>query len=333
MNPYAEAQLNALIEGIRLLEVYVAAPLGLYSDLRMMRASLGVPQAADLGREESGRLRRAHAALTDDHPTLALQAIRSASAAVEALAEIGERERPIDDGFVRRARLVLTRAERKAGGDIRARAAKRLRGIYVIVDPEATRGRPVEQVARDALEGGARAIQLRDKLSDKRPMLETAQTLKRLCEERGALFVMNDHADVARACEAHVLHVGQTDLPIENARETLYPSQLIGSSNNGVEQARRSAADGVDYIAVGAIYRTTTMGKSGRSALGLEMISRVKGEVSQPIVAIGGINRSNIGDVARAGADSACVVSAVTFADDPKSATAELASLYDDAAG
>ncbi len=330
LNPYVEAQTTAIVEGIRLLEVYVTAPLGLYSDIKMMREALDFPEAADLRREENARRRQAHAALTDDHPALALEAIQSLRGQVEALGSISSGESsPLGEAFVRRAGLVLNRAEAKVAGDIRARNAKRLSGIYVIVDPEATRGRSVIEVARAALEGGARAVQLRDKSSDKGPMLSVAETLREMCDEYDALFVMNDHADLAVASEAHVLHVGQTDLPVASAREVLRPHQLIGNSNGGMDEALKSWGDAVDYIAVGAIYSTTTMGKSGRTALGPEMITRVKNAVSQPIVAIGGINRSNIEEVVAAGADSVCVVSAVTYADNPRSATEELASLYD----
>ena len=211
--------------------------------------------------------------------------------------------------------------------------AAKVSGIYVIVDPEATRGRPVVEVARASLEGGARVVQLRDKLRDKGPMLETACELKALCDEFGALFVMNDHADVALVSGAHGLHVGQTDLPVEAARRVLEPNQIVGSSNGTVEEAVRSSADAVDYIAVGAIYSTTTMGKSGRRALGPEMVRRVKSAVSQPVVAIGGINETNIAEVVAAGADCACVVSAITFADDPRAATRKLVEIFENGTG
>ena len=191
----------------------------------------------------------------------------------------------------------------------------------------------MSEVARQSLEGGARIVQLRDKLNDKGDILKSAHELKAMCDEYDALFVMNDHADLARASDAHVLHVGQTDLPVQSARDILAPRQLIGNSNNGLPEALVSTAQPVDYLAVGAIYATTTMGKSGRSALGPEEITRVKDAVSQPIVAIGGINRTNITDVVKAGADSVCVVSAITFADDPQSATRELVQLYEDASG
>jgi len=327
-NPYIEAQLRAFVEGARLLEVFVTAPLGLSADIRMMRESLNLPYAASLGRDEGAALRRGHAALTDDHAALALAAVGAMRGAAESLARVRDAEGAPDEGFVRRARLVLDRAERKIAGDIRANIAERVRGVYVIVDPEATRGRRVEDVARWALEGGATAIQLRDKVGDKGETLQTARRLKALCGEFGALFVMNDHADLARAAGADVLHVGQTDLPVSDARRILDPRQLIGNSNGGVDEAVRSAGEAVDYIAVGAIYRTTTMGKSGRRALGPEMIRRVKDATSAPVVAIGGIGAGNIREVAAAGADSACVVSAVTFADDPRAAAAELVGIW-----
>ena len=333
-NPYIEAQLRAFVEGARLLEVFVTAPLGLSADIRMMRESLNLPYAASLGREDGAALRRVHAALTDDHPALALAAVGAMRGAAESLARVRDAEGAPDEGFIRRARLVLDRAERKIAGDIRAKIAERVRGIYVIVDPEATRGRHVDDVARWALEGGATVIQLRDKAGDKGETLRTARRLKALCCEFGALFVMNDHADLARASEADVLHVGQTDLPVADARRILDPRQLIGNSNGGVDEAVRSAGDAVDYIAVGAIYRTTTMGKSGRRALGPEMITRVKDAAAgAPVVAIGGIGAGNIREVAAAGADSACVVSAVTFADDPRAAAAELVGIWGGVSG
>lgn len=330
-NPYIEAQARAFVEGARLLEVCVTEPLGLHADIRMMRESMNSPYAANLSREDGAALRRMHAALTDDHPALALEAVGAMRGAVESMAQARQDAGAPDEGFVRRARLVLERAERKVAGDIRAKTAEKVRGIYVIVDPEATRGRPVADVARWALEGGATVIQLRDKVGDKGETLETARRLKALCAEFGALFVMNDHADLARASEADALHVGQTDLPTADARRILDPRQLIGNSNGGVDEALRSWGEAVDYIAVGAVYRTTTMGKSGRRALGPETIRRVKDAVSQPVVAIGGIGAGNIREVAAAGADSACVVSAVTLADDPRAAAAELVGIWDGA--
>ena len=256
---------------------------------------------------------------------LALSAIASMSASVDALAASADSgELALDANWIERARRVLARAGQKVGGELRAQSASRIRGLYVIVDPEATRGRPILEVAEAALRGGASVVQLRDKSRDKGEVLPDAARLQAMCEEHGALFVVNDDADVARAVGSHVLHVGQTDLPVASARAVLDPRQLVGTSNGGLDEARRSQADGADYAAVGAVFATTTMGKSGRRSLGVETISEVKEAISIPVVAIGGINLGNIADVVRAGADSVCVVSAVTFADDPEDAAARL---------
>ena len=213
--------------------------------------------------------------------------------------------------------------------ETRRMRAQKVRGLYVIVDPEATRGRDVIEVAQAALRGGASVIQLRDKTRDKGEVLEIARTLKSLCDEHDALFIVNDDADIAYLSEAHGLHVGQTDLPVGEARRVLSPAQIIGRSNNGTTEALDSEQQGADYLAVGAVYSTTTVGKSGRTAVGPEMIRQVKQAVSAPVVAIGGINAENIADLARASADCICVVSAVTYAENPESAAAELIEIIE----
>lgn len=309
MNSYARYQDIALEQGISLLANYFSNKPELSSILTTLSEVIIAPGTFQFP------------GISKDDPETALKTATLLRTAAEFL----------DDEAVRRARPILARAEQAIASDIRARIAPGLNGVYVIVDPEATRGRQVSEVAQQSLEGGATVVQLRDKLNDKGNILKSARELKALCDEYGALFVMNDHADLARASESHVLHVGQSDLPVQSARGILAPRQLIGNSNNGLPEALVSTAQPVDYLAVGAIYATTTMGKSGRTALGPEEITRVKEAVPQPIVAIGGINRTNITDVVKAGADSVCVVSAITFADDPQAATRELVQLYEDA--
>ncbi len=201
----------------------------------------------------------------------------------------------------------------------------RLRGLYVIVDPEHTSGRSPEDITRAALAGGATVIQLRDKISDKGPMLETAIKVSELCKEAGALFFMNDHADVAVLSAADGLHVGQTDLPVAAAKKVLGPDQMIGTSNHAMQEALVSISEEVDYVAVGAIYGTAT--KEVTVSAGLETLAKIRGEIDCPIAAIGGINASNIGPVMAAGAEMACVISAVGMADDPEAATRELVAL------
>ena len=327
MNPFVQAQIDTLVQGARLLESLSDVDLSTRSRLASMRESLadhGSRRPAELGSEVSDGTQASHA----------LEVVQSMRVALDALASLSNQGVvSLDQSLMTTAKASVDHAYGSLGAAERTDLVARLRGIYVIVDPEATKGRPVTDVAVQSLEGGAKVVQLRDKLNDKGPMLETARELKAICADHDALFVMNDHADLARASSADVLHVGQTDLPVSEARQILRPDQMIGNSNGSMEEASRSQQDAVDYVAVGAIYSTTTMGKSGRRALGPEMIERVKNTVSLPIVAIGGINRSNIVDVVKAGADSVCVVSAITFAEDPRAATEELVELYESASG
>ena len=313
MKQLVQAQIEVLLEGARLLETQPDVDPSIRGGLASARESLSRYRSktqADIVRSVSGAV----------PAPLALDVVNSMRASIDNLTSVSGCGNGLpDQATISRVRETLE-------------SAYRLRGIYVIVDPEATRERPVAEVAAQALQGGAKVVQLRDKLDDKGQMLESARELKSMCAAHDSLFVMNDHADLARAAEADVLHVGQTDLPVSGARQILRPHQLIGNSNGTMEEVLRSLDDAVDYIAVGAIYATTTMGKSGRRALGPEIIERVKEAVTQPIVAIGGINRNNIVDVVKAGADSVCVVSAITLADDPRAATEELVELYESAA-
>ena len=159
-------------------------------------------------------------------------------------------------------------------------------------------------------------------------MLETAINVSELCKEAGALFFMNDHADIAVLSAADSLHVGQTDLPVDAARKILVPGQMIGTSNHAMQEALVSISEQVDYVAVGAIYGTAT--KEVTVSAGLETLVMIRGEIGSPIAAIaaiGGINASNIGPVMAAGAEMACVISAVGMAADPEAATRELVAL------
>ena len=175
------------------------------------------------------------AAVSDENLRVALPSIESMSASIDALAGWAAAGVPsLSAGQFDRARNVLAHAAGQVAAGLRASAAARVRGLYVIVDPEATRGRPILDVAEAALRGGASVVQLRDKSRDKGEMLPDALRLQAMCEDYGGLFVVNDDADLARAVSSHALHVGQTDLPVASARAVLDARQLVGTSNGGV---------------------------------------------------------------------------------------------------
>ena len=322
MNPFVAAQVHALIENIRLLEAFVTAPLSLYSDIRMLREAVDLEGAADLTQSESQQRRIGYRGLTPDPGRLALRAALQIEDALVTLASVTDGDGPVlRPEWVSQAQKVIARVLQRVGSDVRNEATSGVRGLYVIVDPEVTGGRPVVTVARAALEGGARVIQYRNKTGAAADILPAAQELGELCREHGALFVMNDDPALAAASGADGLHVGQQDLPVAQARRVLGWEALVGRSNNNMDEVSESVATGADYLAVGAVFPTSTMGKSTRPVVGPEFIGATKRLADQPVVAIGGINAGNIGQVITAGADCVCVVGAVTLSKHPRAAT------------
>jgi thiamine-phosphate diphosphorylase len=201
-----------------------------------------------------------------------------------------------------------------------------IRGLYVIIDPDACRGRDPVDIARLVLDGGAAIIQWRDKRRDKGDQLADARASSKRCREAGAIFIVNDHVDLALACNADGVHLGQHDLPIDAARPIAGSSMIIGVSTNNPDEARAAQSAGADYVAVGAIFDTAS--KENTRPADLERIRAVKAAVNVPVVAIGGINASNLRSVIEAGADAAAVISAVCAADDPRAAASELVSAF-----
>ena len=217
-----------------------------------------------------------------------------------------------------------------AASDLRAvrGGASRVRGLYVIIDPAACRGRNPVEMARLSLEGGARVVQWRDKTRDKGAQLDEAREIAALCRERGALFVVNDHADLAVACGAGGVHLGQHDLTADAVRPLVGGAMVIGVSTNSADEARAAEAAGADYVAVGSIFPTSS--KEVTRPASLDRLREVKAAVRTPVVAIGGINAGNVRDAVAAGADAAAVISAVCGADDPRGSSAELAAAFGD---
>ena len=192
---------------------------------------------------------------------------------------------------------LLSNAEKIFSHQIRHSIREKVCGIYAIVDPAATNGRPVYDVVESALSGGVAIIQYRDKQNDRSVFLEQSYRIKELCQKYDGLFVVNDAADVARLSGADFLHVGQSDLPVREARKLLGNNQGIGRSNDGLKESSQSQDDGSDYLAVGAVYATSTMGKSARIPVGPDTVALVKESVDLPVVAIGGINETNLSAV------------------------------------
>ena len=203
--------------------------------------------------------------------------------------------------------------------------------LYVILDPEVTRGRALPAVLDAVLAGGCRLVQLRDKRMPLTELYAVARALSARCRQAGALFIVNDRADLALAVGAGGLHVGQDDLPAAAARRILARGMVLGVSTHDPEQARRALADGADYVAVGSIFPTGT--KAGFQLVGPELVRTLRPEIPVPLVGIGGITADNAASVIEAGADAVAVISAVCAADDPEAATRRLIERLEPARG
>ena len=207
-------------------------------------------------------------------------------------------------------------------------AHQRIRGLYVIIDPIACAGREPLDVARLALEGGAMMIQWRDKLREKGAQLMEARALRDLCREHNALYIVNDHVDLALAVDADGVHVGQGDLPVDVVRALVPERFVVGVSTNNVDEARAAEDAGASYIAVGSMFPTASKEPERTRAASPDRLREVKSAAGVPVVGIGGINASNISEMLAAGADAVAVINAVCRAEDPRAASAVLVEAF-----
>ncbi len=182
----------------------------------------------------------------------------------------------------------------------------------------------MDQIAA-AIDGGAGIVQLREKHLDHDAFLNEAQRFVALCREKGVVSIINDAVDIAAAVGADGVHVGQSDLAAGRAREVLGPDKLIGVSAHSVEEALAAQAAGADYLGVGAAFVTGT--KADAAPISRDTIRAITAAVDIPVVAIGGISRDNITELAGCGLDGVAVVSAIFAQKDVKTAAKELYAL------
>jgi thiamine-phosphate pyrophosphorylase len=209
--------------------------------------------------------------------------------------------------------------------------------LNAILDPERAGGHDLAELARLVAEGGATLVQLRDKQSDTRVMIERARAIKAALAPFKVPLVINDRVDVALVAEADGVHVGQTDMPVEDARRLLPPGAIIGLSINSVERAQAAPIELLDYVGIGGVYATTS--KTTKNApIGIAGLARIANAFHMraplfPLCAIAGIDAGNAADTIVAGADGVAVISALSLAADPRAATRELRKVVDTALG
>lgn len=197
--------------------------------------------------------------------------------------------------------------------------------LYAITEDGAASSSSIERRVRDAVAGGADAVQLRDKRATDAELLSAARKLLAITRASGVPLIVNDRAHVARDAGADGLHLGQDDGTLVGARAVVGEGMIIGRSTHSPEQAVAAEAEGFDYIGVGPVFETPT--KPLTRAVGLDLVRFASAKLKIPFVAIGGIDETNAVLVREAGARCVAVVRAVLGASDPHAAAVTLAAL------
>jgi thiamine-phosphate pyrophosphorylase len=184
--------------------------------------------------------------------------------------------------------------------------------FYLVTDSGLSKKGALSDVD-NAIKAGCKIIQYREKNKSTREMIDEARKIKKICDDK-AIFLINDRVDVALAIDADGMHLGQEDMPIEIARKLLGNDKIIGLTVHNVEESAEAEKKGADYIGLSPIFATATKEDAGK-ACGTEMINRVRRKISIPLIAIGGIDKNNVSEIIKAGADSAVAISAVVSKD------------------
>ena len=200
--------------------------------------------------------------------------------------------------------------------------------LYLVTDSDLSRGRSLLDIVGTAVDGGVTCVQVREKTTSSRAYLERLAPIRGFLRERGVPLFVNDRIDVALAAEADGVHLGQTDIPLLLARRIAGDRLIIGISCETTKDAIEAEQGGADYVSVSPVFGTPTKTDTA-PPLSLDGVRGIRRAVRLPVVAIGGINGTNAGDIIRAGADGICVVSAIVSAPDPRAAAATLREIVE----
>ncbi len=198
-----------------------------------------------------------------------------------------------------------------------------MKGIYLVTDGRLCRNFSLEDTVVKAVKAGVRYVQLREKHASTKEFVETAVRLKQKLSEFNVPLIINDRIDIALASNADGVHIGQSDMPFKMARTLMGQNAVIGLSVETWKDVEQAEQYDADYLGVSPVFETSTKTDT-KEPWGLEGLAKIKGFSRFPLVAIGGINRSNAEEVIRAGADCLAVVSAICAAADPFGAAFEL---------
>lgn len=197
--------------------------------------------------------------------------------------------------------------------------------LYAVTDRAWVGKQSLYQQVEAALKGGVTCVQLREKELDEARFLQEARDICALCHQYKVPFIVNDNVDIAIACGADGVHVGQEDMEAGKVRRRVGDAMILGVSAHTVEEARQAVRDGADYLGVGAVFPTNTKTDAGQ--MSNETLRAICGAVNVPIVAIGGINQNSIGKLAGSGVGGVALVSAIFSAKDIEGTCRELRAL------
>ncbi len=194
--------------------------------------------------------------------------------------------------------------------------------LYLVTDRSFLGQRDLAKSVKEAVLGGATLVQLREKDVSSLDFYVLAQKVKAVTDHYQIPLIINDRLDIALAVDAAGLHVGQNDLPAAVARRILGPDKILGVSAARLEEALRAQEEGADYLGVGAVFPTAT--KDDARAVVMDELQKIKGSVTIPVVAIGGINEQNLPALKETGIDGIAVVSAILGKEDIRKAARDL---------
>jgi thiamine-phosphate pyrophosphorylase len=199
--------------------------------------------------------------------------------------------------------------------------------LCLVTDRGLARGRPLADIVEAAVRGGVTLVQLREKTATTRAFIEEARALKAVLSALGVGLIVNDRLDIALAVDADGVHVGQSDMPVEEVRRILGPDKIVGLSITDATEIGRPDAEAADYLGLGPVYPQQTKDDAS-PALGVEGFAKLRAMTRKPVVAIGGLKPDNSAPLLAAGADGLAVVSALVAADDPEAAARRFRRLF-----
>jgi thiamine-phosphate diphosphorylase len=194
--------------------------------------------------------------------------------------------------------------------------------LYAVTDRAWVGTKSLYEQVKEALENGVTCVQLREKELNESDFLKEAKQISALCKEYKVPFIVNDNVNIAIACKADGIHIGQEDMELTNVRKLVGEDMIIGVSAHTVEEAIKAQEGGADYIGIGAVFATST--KTDVDLLSFATLKSICEAVDIPTVAIGGIKKDNICKLKGSGIDGVAVVSAIFAAKDIATATKEL---------